>query len=207
MSRPLTRLAGAAVLLFALAGCGGAVTAGSAAVLGDSRITTTEVADQVAEVQRARGQEAGQPDIILTQEVVRRLVLLDLVEQAAARQGVEVTEGEIDAARLQFEAQFGGREALEQAFLDSGVPPSQIDSEIRLNVTATELQAALVPDGTPEEQSAALFDYIVTLSEELGTTIAARFGTWIPADLQVGPPPSDLSVGPQAEPLPLPTEG
>ena len=48
-------IVGLALAGLALAACGGAVAAGSAAVLGEDRVTTTQVADQVAQMRAEFG--------------------------------------------------------------------------------------------------------------------------------------------------------
>jgi hypothetical protein len=52
----------------------------------------------------------------------------------------------------------------------------------------------LDPEGDPQTQNSAVFEYVVALSEELDVTVSPRFGTWDPAQLSLGPVPDDLST-------------
>jgi hypothetical protein len=177
-----------------LAACGGAVAAGSAAVLGSERIPTSEVAAQLAEVNTARGLPADTPNQAVTTGIINRLVITNLVEQAADRLGVTVTDGAVDADVLQLEANAGGRQALEDALLQSDIPPSQLISQVRVSLLVRDMGVVLDPGGDPQTQNSAVFEYVVALSEELDVTVSPRFGTWDPAQLSLGPVPNDLST-------------
>ena len=184
-----------------LAACGGAVAAGSAAVLGDERIPTSEVADQVAQINTARGLPADAANAATTTSVIQRLVITNLVEQAAQRLDVTVSDGAVDAELLALEANAGGREALDAALLQSDIPPSAASDQVRVSLLVREMGVVLDPSGDPQTQNSAVFEYVVALSEELDVSISPRFGTWEPTQLALGPLPDDLSTpAAQAEP-------
>ena len=193
VARAGAALAGA-LLLGLLSACGGAASAGAAAVIGDSQISTDDLNAQVEEVQAARALQPGSPDAALVSDVLQRLVITDLVNQAADDKGITVSQGEIDGALAEAEASLGGRDALVLAFLDSSVPESAIDGQIRLSLTVGALGATLAPDTAPEVQQQAVFDYVIDLGKQLDTEVSPRFGTWNADELQIGPAPTDLSV-------------
>lgn len=199
--RAMSAGAAAAVACVLLAGCGDAIYAGDAAVIGPSTITTQALADDVEEIQEVRG-TYGQSEPMLVASVLQRQIITELIAQAAAREGVSVTQAEIDAARQDAVASVGGEEALEQAFLDSNVAPSDIPGQIALSITVDALSSRLAPDGPPEQQQGVLFGYVVSLAQELGVLVNPRFGTWQVEQLQVGPPPTDLA-SPPADPADL----
>lgn len=183
-----------AVAGLALAACGGAVAAGSAAVLGDERIPTSELSGQLAEINTARGLPADAANATATSSILQRLVITNLVDQAAQRLGVSVSDGAVDAELLALEANAGGREALDDALIQSDIPPSQAVAQVRLSLLVREMGIVLNPDGDPQTQNTAVFEYVVALSEELDVTISPRFGTWEPSQLALGPLPDDLST-------------
>ena len=94
-------------------------------------------------------------------------------------------------------AQNGGAEAVKNAFVSNGIPASQIPSVILINLQAAAIAKALAPNGTQEEQNAALTTALAALSKELEVTVSPRFGTWDAAAITVGPTPFDLSAPPK----------
>ena len=188
-----TRSLAAALLggVLLLAGCS---SAGAAAVVGPVAISDQELDTQVQAVLEAQGREPNSLDPNLSREILNRLVLTSLVDQLAEREGVSVDQGTIDRTLIDFDSQVGGRDQLEDLYLQQGVAPSQIEDIIRLNALAMALGPALDPTGTPEAQSQALVQEVTNLSLELGTSVAPRFGTWEPMMLNIGPVIDDLSV-------------
>ena len=79
----------------------------------------------------------------MTLSVLQRLIITELVDQAASAQGVSVTQGEIDTAQQQLEAQLGGPEALVAAYLDADVPLSGITRQVELSLQVQLLGATL----------------------------------------------------------------
>lgn len=183
----------------ALAGCAGLGDAGSAATVGAVQISTEELASQTEAIQEQRGVPAGAPDTALTLGVLQRLVITELVAQAAAAQSITVTQGEIDAAIAEFEAQLGGAEALRAAYLDSNVPAQGIERQVELSLQVQLLGATLAPDADPNGQQQAVVQYVTGFGLQEGIEVSPRFGTWDPGTLTVGPLPSDLSTTVQVE--------
>lgn len=197
-ARLRTATAGLALSGLLLAACGGAVAAGSAAVLGTERIPTSVVADQLAELNTARGIPADTPNAATTASILQRLVVTNLVEQAAQRLDVTVSDGAVDAELLQLEASAGGPEGLEAALVQNDIPPTGAADQVRVTLLVREMGLVLDPNGDPQAQNSAVFAYVVALSEELNVSISPRFGTWDPSQLALGPLPDDLST-----PVPL----
>lgn len=185
-----------------LAGCAGLGQAGAAADVGATQISTETLASQVAAVQEQRGVPAGAPDTALTLSVLQRLVITELVAQAAAAQGVAVTQGQIDTARAELEAQLGGTEALVAAYLDTDVPAGSIEGQVELSLQVQQLGAVLVPDADPAGQQQAVLQYVTGFGLQEGIEVSPRFGTWDGGALRIGPLPTDLSTTPtQDDPL------
>lgn len=203
----VNRMAGAVLAVVALvavaSGCASAPNAGSAATLGSRDIPNDTLTTQVDEVLEARGTGAGAPDAALVADVLQRLVITALVDEGAVRNGVVVTQGQIDQAISEAEAQLGGADQLLKVFLDSNVPASAISDQFRLSLQVDGLGALLAPDADDQGRQQAVFTYAVDLSKQLDTRVSPRYGTWVPDELQVGPLPTDLSSpqAPQGDPL------
>jgi len=192
MKNPLI-LAAAAVLVVGLSACSGVGQAGSAATVGDQAISEQDLAGTVDAIAVQRGGRAGEPDAALVTEVLQRLIITDLVDKVAQDLGVVVTQAEIDNSLLGLQEQLGGREALEQAFLDSGIPVDQIEEQVRLSAQVQAIGLALVPDADAAGQQQAVVQYVTGFGLEQGITVSPRFGSWDPMTLQIGAVPDDLS--------------
>lgn len=195
--RPRLILAAASVaaVVALLSACGNQ-QAGAAATLGDTRISEQTLSSEVQAVLAAKGQPTTSVDQSLPPEMLSRLITIELVDELAARQGIVVTQGQIDEQLANYEGQAGDRAAVEKLFIEQGVAPSQIESIVKLNIQAQELGIAIAPNGSAEEQGQAVVEAVVALSEELDTTVSPRFGTWDAATISVGPTPDDLSAPP-----------
>jgi hypothetical protein len=193
--RRKTLLAGAAlVAVVGLSACNEAP--GAAAYVGDTHISTEQVQDDGAEVIAAAGPASQTPldGAEVNRRQVNRLVTQRLVEIAAERRGVTVSDSEVDAlitqavgtgTRAEFETQLAAAQL---------VPPSEIDTFARTVALNQKLAAKIAPGADEAATNAALVKELGALSEEIGTGVSPRFGTWVPSDLTVGLPPDDLST-------------
>lgn len=205
-SKRVTRTAAGLVAIAALgvgaSGCG-AEQAGSAAVVGEQRVTDTKLATDVAAVTDALDIDSSDQ---VNQIVLDRLIREDLFEELAKRTDVTITKGELDAFIEETAASVGGREQLDSQLLQSsGVPADAVKGFARTFLLQQKIAEKLVPGGAEEQQGEALAGAVIALSEELDTRVSPRFGTWDPARLSVGPIANDLSapiVNPEDAALP-----
>ena len=147
----------------------------------------------------AKGQSPTTEDASLVQQTLGRMITTFLVDRLSTDQGIVISQGMIDGMTVNYEAQLGGAEALEAAFLQENVAPEQIETLLVLQLQAQELGYVLKPSGSAEEQGLAAFEAISALSQELETTVSPRFGTWDPQTLSIAGIPNDLSTPPVAE--------
>lgn len=196
--RRILPVVGIASVALALSACG-ATNAGAAATFGDDRITVSELQEQVTAVLEAQGQPATAADAAITNTALGRMLTMELVDILAQRQGIEVSQGQLDEITLQYVAQNGGQEAFDAMLVQQGIVPSQAQDVIRLQVQAQELGVVLDPNGSAESQGMAVREAVVELGDELDVTVNPRYGTWNPAQLAVGPAPEDVATLPSAE--------
>ena len=199
----------AVVVAVTLTACAGLGEAGSAASIGGVQVTTDFLSEQVDAVQEQRGETPGAPDNALVLGILQRLIITELVGQAATAQNITITQGDIDGAQAELEAQLGGAEALTAAFLDSDVPAGSISQQVQLSLQVQALGVFLAPDADPESQQLAVVQYVTGWGVQEGVEVSPRFGTWDAGRLTIGPTPSDLSSrpgtpDPLAELLPAP---
>ncbi|HEV8023701.1 MAG TPA: SurA N-terminal domain-containing protein [Candidatus Nanopelagicales bacterium] len=192
-SRRRAMIAGLAAAGLLVTGCGD-VSPGAAAVVGDDRISERELTEQVEQVLIAQGRPVDSSSQALVVTTLDRMITTSLVEQLAEQEGIEVTQGELDATLANYAEASGGQEAFEEALVQQDLAPDDIPEIIRVNILAQKISFELDPQGSPESQSAAIFNAVTAFSEQVGTEVSPRYGTWDPVSLAVGGTPDDLSA-------------
>jgi hypothetical protein len=197
-------VAAAALAAVLLSGCASSL-AGSASVVGGVSVSDRDVAVSVDELlAQVAGVEGAQPldEATATRVTVERYTRSLLFQEAAAREGITVTQGEVDEIVAQtVEGQFGGdRVAFENALAtQQGVPASEIGEFARDFVIRSKVVEKIAPTGDTE----VISDYLVRLSDEVGVEVSPRFGTWDPVNVSVGAVPDDLSTPAPLAPQPV----
>lgn len=192
-ARAGTALIASVVAALVLSACSGQ-TAGSAAVIGDTRITDSSVSAEVEGLLKAQGRSLDEASPSMMATALSRAVTTELVNQYATREGITVNEGEIDAVLDAYSEQAGGLAEFEKYLLTQDVSPDQVTSIIRLNIQVEKLGQKLAPGESPDMQSLAVFQSVGKYSEDVGVEISPRYGSWDAANLTIGPPPDDLST-------------
>ncbi|MFB6772762.1 SurA N-terminal domain-containing protein [Streptomyces sp. NPDC056337] len=174
-------IAAAAPLLTA---CGNDAHPGAAAVVGDQRITVSQLENRVDEVRAA--QRAAVPDDTqyqqvlaqtgtLTRDTLHGMVLDQVLHRAAQDAGVTVTRKEVQAMRAGLEEQAGGSKQLETAWLQQyGVAPERLDENLRLQLEAQKLAQGLGTDTSRPE----FWQALSKASAKLDVDLNPRYGAW-----------------------------
>ena len=167
-----------------LTACASDAHPGAAAVVGGQRITVAQLETRVNEVRDA--QRAAVADDTqyaqaiaktgtLTRDTLHSMVLDRVLHRAAEDAGITVTRKEIQTMRAGLEQQAGGAKGLETAWLQQyGIAPERLDDNLRLQLEAQKLAAAL---GTDTSQP-AFWAALSKASKELGVDLNPRYGTW-----------------------------
>ncbi len=150
VTRRPARLLVAAAAVLALAACGSPVRSGAAAVVGDQRVTDTQLQQVVqrglADPQAA--QQAGADRPAYQRSVLRRLIEHMIVAKAAANEHVSVSPGQVDATTAAIAKQIGGTARLKAEAAKAGVAPADLRqtlSDIALrDALAEKLSASVV---------------------------------------------------------------
>ncbi|MFC6236752.1 hypothetical protein [Longivirga aurantiaca] len=205
--RTLTRAAGAAVLAVLLTACGNSL-AGKALVVGGTSVDDAEIAELTEEVRdvyaaypkdfAAVGASFDEGTVVSTN--VNRLTRHLLLLEAAAREGITVTQGQIDTSiRTALENQFNGSQTLLDVTLaaQQQAPPSAT-SEVVYDFLVLQALAEKLKPADPA--TAPVNEYLVDLAAELGAEVSPRFGVWDAESISLTPVPDDLSVLPNLAP-------
>ncbi|XRQ11709.1 hypothetical protein ACN3XK_12725 [Actinomadura welshii] len=204
--------AAAVAAAVALAGCGGAPKAGTAALVGDDRITVTELsqavrdwreqfrADPVANELRADPANSA-PQLAGDSESDMRGALTLLINFRVARgvadeAGVEITGARVDAAvRSLSRDRFGGyqRGRAESITLASGLPRRHTRDLARLVAT----QAAVMErfgasgdgrlDAATQQAGQRWNDLFRRTADGMGIEVNPRYGDYDPGKFEIGP--------------------
>lgn len=129
-----------------LTGCG-ETTVGVAARVGDRAIESQSLAGLVNRAYED-GSFTRTPREVFQLRVLARLVTANLVEVAARRRGVSVTESRVDEEIKNLFEQVGGEDALYQAAAAEGVPRADLRDAVREAVLEDLLKDDLVKDVT-----------------------------------------------------------
>ncbi len=199
MTTRKTLIVGLTVLTaVALAGCG-TTRAGSAAIVGDTRITETRVNQGAEEAVVAAATLPEDPGSTLDQaqlmrENANRLVNSELIRITAEEEGIVVTQAEID----QLLAQAAGgqpREILDATIAAQlGVPPSELEAFAYDFLVQSQLGEQLAPGLDPASQQAATRQRIAQTADRVGVSISPRYGAWDPATVVIVPLTEDWTA-------------
>ncbi len=180
--RRIVPLLAIGLLALAATGCDPA-EAGSAAVVGDSRITERYVNDTAAESLATLGDAADQVDgAAMNRQIVQTAIANRLIFRLAEQEGVTVSQSDVDEL-LESAGANEGREQLELELAQTGVPPSQIDGLAK----QIAMQRALLDSFSDDEAEAQdLYgEAAAELAEEVGVTVSPRYGEWDQDNLRI----------------------
>lgn len=192
-------LVAASACALVLSGCAGQSHVGSALVVDGKSVSTKEVNAQVDEIRNEIqmlpvGTIENTPSIVmLTRMVVDRAITSQLVELALQKQGITISDDEVQTFADGIYAQYGKGKILIQIMGSNGVSSSQVDKFMRLVYAENVLAKKLSPELPEAEQTQALIEYVGAISNEVGVEVSPRFGTWEPTQLQVSLGDSTLS--------------
>jgi hypothetical protein len=178
--------------------------AGSAVVINGKIIPASAVAERVDKV-RAQIQETDPsllsevPSLVqINQRTVDHFVRASLFEEAVAREGIKVTDRDVEAYRDEIFAQYSKESIEAQLVAQNAVPADDVEGFMYEIMVQRILMEKLAPGADNQTQFLAMTDYLSALSEELGVDLNPRFGKWDPSNLISTPGDETLSV-----PLPI----
>ncbi len=166
-------LAGAAIVVALVSGCGsGPSRVDAAAIIGSETLTLSEVQPRITAalarpelIGTLRTQGYGSADV--GRAVVTQMILHNLLGQAAAQQGIVVRDDEVNAAI----AQAGGEQVLAESTLDAGGVRERVADQL-ISTRLAERQV---------DRLSVTADIAVTQSREEALTLARALAAGGPA--------------------------
>lgn len=158
---------------------------GAAAMVGDQRVTVDQLEKAVGNWQQAYNADplpSNQMRLLdnsqIPRSVLYNLVLFKVADEAAERQGVRVSEGEVDQAITAS----GGERRLRQAAVTLGVPPQKGRDYVRFQLDLQKIAGSLGSQPTNVQQQqqlqAKLSKVIVTTARSVKIDVNPRYGTF-----------------------------
>lgn len=179
------RRTAAAVLALCAAGAltacsSGPAHPGAAAVVGNDRITVATLQSHVSAFQSAAaGNSTALQKSGVSERTLALLVSDQLVDQALAREGRSVTEGQIQQVEAAYLQQAGSVQALQQAVVDNlQLAPADLELYAHLQAGQVLLVQAAGVDPSSSTADSALQQIISKASDEIGVTVNPRYGSW-----------------------------
>lgn len=174
-------IASAALLV---ASCGVADNAGAAAVIGDQKIASSQVAQEVNEV---RADIESTPlellqDIptmtMLSQMIIDRLVLEEILVKAVKDLEIDISDSDVATYRDTVFRNYGEAEVKAQLASRNGLAAKYVDNFMYDIMVQREIMDILAPGMSEEIQAAALYKYLSGIAIKQGVEVSPRYGTW-----------------------------
>lgn len=184
--------------------------AGSAATVGDVRITESQVNASATEALTAAAADAqaaanGLDSATFLRQTTNRLIASQLLAIAAEEQGLTVTQAEIDTVIAQASNGVSAEQFEAQLAAQFAVPPSEVNDFVHDFVLHTKLGVKLDPSGDTTSQPAAANAYLVQVADQVGVTVSPRYGQWNADKATIDSDTNDLSVTPSPSTSPSPS--
>ena len=178
----------AAALL--LSGCS---QVGSAATIGDTKITQEVVQTSIDSIlaERAKidiSQMELQTGADLNLSQLRFQVLTVLIREVGKDFKIEASKAEIDTRRAGILEQVGGEAGLPKALVGAGIAPANLDLYLEAVIVSGKISDAIVATGVAQEALGAEISRIVAAkAAQLKVEVNPRYGKWDPINADVVP--------------------
>ncbi len=168
-----------------------ACDAGTAAQIGDTKISVKTVQSRIAEINAERTKyDTSQMQLSVGEELnrteVRFLVISEIFKKLADKSGIKITQAMKDAKKASILNSLGGTQQLGQALVSAQMAPSDLDLYIKAVLISDELSKNAVSSGISEaEVGTAIKQLVKELTKTEKVKINPQYGTWDPnqADL------------------------
>jgi hypothetical protein len=171
----------AALSLATLTACGNANTA---ATLGDTTITQTELQDTVNTLLKERaGVDASQMQLetgaSLNRSQLRFKIVTTIFDQIAQELKITVTKTEIATTKANMIDQSGGQKAFKSNLVRAQIASTDFDRYVRAVILSDKISQALKDSGVADADVSAKISQLVTAKgKQLKITVNPRYGVW-----------------------------
>jgi NurA-like 5'-3' nuclease len=168
-----------------------ACDAGTAAQIGDTKISINTVQSRIAEINAERTKyDTSQMELSVGEELnrteVRFLLISEIFKKLADKSGTKITQAMKDAKKASILNSLGGSDQLGQALVSAQMAPSDFDLYIEAVLISDELSKKAIAAGISEtEVGTAVQQLVKELTKTEKVKINPQYGTWDPnqADL------------------------
>ena len=172
LRRRVAAVASSAVLAVGLTACDTDMV-GSAAVVGNDRISVTELQDHAREVLDVQGVDPAGDQRNLQMTLLNRLIAFELRDRIAADAGITVTEADVDT--------FIAEQLIAQA-PDGDLTPLLAQNAMTEDTLREAVREVLVLEQIGGQQ--AYFEAMAAASQEVGVEVNPRYGRWTGAGIE-----------------------
>ncbi len=166
---------------------------GSAAVVGGSTISVTELQNQVTQLRHAQSASGQQVALSGADGGLNRLMLDSLVgyrvlDRAAAAHHVTVTQGQIETAVSMDEQRFGGKDGLRDLLLERAAvaPGAPTQTFFRSQIQRAGIARAIGADLNTAQGQQQVDTELSRTAATLHVDVNPRYGTWHAEGLAIG---------------------
>ena len=168
-----------------------ACDAGTAAQIGDTKISMQTVQTRIAEINSERRKvDTSQMQLSVGEELnrteVRFLVISEIFKKIAAKSGIKITQAMKDAKKASIFSSLGGATNLSNALVSTQMAPSDFDLYIEAVLISDQLSKNAQAAGVAEANvGTAVQQVVLALTKTEKVKINPQYGNWDPtaADL------------------------
>lgn len=186
----MKKLIGAVLVLSSMAFLT-ACDAGTAAQIGDTKISNETVQNRIAQINAERLKyDTSQMELSVGEELnraeLRFLVISEIFKKIAAKSGIKVSQAMIDTKKAEIYSSLGGADKIGQALVSAQMAPADFDLYIEAVLISDQLSKKAMAAGVAEADiGTAVQQLVLELTKTEKVKINPQFGYWNPtgADL------------------------
>jgi hypothetical protein len=164
-----------------------ACDAGTAAQIGDTKISNETVQNRIAQINAERRKvDTSQMQLSVGEELnrteVRFLVISEIFKKIAAKSGIKITQAMKDAKKASIYSALGGTANLSNALVSAQMAPADFDLYIEAVLISDQLSKNAQAAGVAEADiGTAVQQVVLALTKTEKVKINPQFGYWDPA--------------------------
>ena len=168
-----------------------ACDAGTAAQIGDTKISNETVQNRIAQINAERLKyDTSQMELSVGEELnraeLRFLVISEIFKKIAAKSGIKVSQAMKDTKKAEIYSSLGGADKIGQALVSAQMAPADFDLYIEAVLISDQLSKKAMAAGVAEADiGTAVQQLVLELTKTEKVKINPQFGYWNPtgADL------------------------
>ena len=202
MKKQLKKVIGLLFVSSVLIACG-QQNPGTAAFVGDTRITSDELSVYMDDLRSVVPIENNDQGTAQTRGVLARLIIGQIINEAVIESNAIVDQSLVAKDYEALEKQSGGAEALAVFAGSRNVPPMLIKEVLSQNRAIEAIGKVLEPNASEAIQRARGDGFLLQLANTKKIEINPRYGSWVSENGSIAPPANELSEPAFAKPIDL----